>query len=101
MRERDGRGIFFSLKGRRDRRDGEGRRSGAGLRLLGFFLFLEEGSEREGQNDNLLEKGQRFQRKNLQILDLICTIFDSDPTVQNKNICDKMCGYTCSGSNLN
>ena len=23
------------------------------------------------------------------------------PTVQNKNICDNMCGYTCSGSNLN
>ena len=92
---------------REDEGNGGGFAVSSSLSLaLGFFpLFWKKGvgkgSGREGQKDNLLGEAQRFQRKNLQILDLICTIFDSDPTVQNKNICDKMCGYTCSGSNLN
>ena len=63
----------------------------------GFFSFLwEEGIDEEDGKQKIIRSEQRLQRENLNILDLICTIFDSNPTVQSENAVCCMCVNPCS-----
>ena len=69
-----------------------GRRGSEAIRV--FFSFLwEEGIDEEDGKQKIIRSEQHLQRENLNILDLIFTIFYSNPTVQSENAVLYVCQF--------